>query len=113
MENFIFGIESIGYNINDTIIALFRHPLVWGFVLGFGASTLVHLFVVVDKPGVLPKMITKKPSEAFQELQETDKEGTYMVSYSKFQQEANRVRIIFYSVVLAFLIIVIITLLRT
>lgn len=113
MENFLFGIESIGDNINDTTIALLRHPLVWGFVLGFGASALVHFFVVVEKPGTLPKMLSKKPADVFQEIQQMNKDGTYDVSYSKFQREVNRVRIIFYSVVLAFLVVVIITLLQT
>ena len=112
MENFFFGIESIGANINDTIIVLLRHPLVWGFVLGFGASALVHFFVVIDKPGTLPKMLSKNPVTAFQEIQETNKSGVYNTSYSNFRLEVNRVRIIFYSVVLAFLIIVIITLIK-
>jgi hypothetical protein len=112
MENFLFGIENIATNINSTTVALFRHPLVWGFILGFGASTLVHLFIVVDKPGVLPKMIAQKPTQSFREIASQNKSGVYSESYSKFRQEVNRVRIIFYSVMLAFLIIVIISLIR-
>lgn len=112
MENFLFGIENIAYNINSTTLALLRHPLVWGFILGFSASSLIHLFVITDRPTMIPQMLRKKPKESFETIAKSDESNTYLISYTKYRQDVNKVRIVFYSALLAFLVVVIITLIR-
>ncbi|MBU1167126.1 hypothetical protein KKC60_01815 [Patescibacteria group bacterium] len=112
MDNFIFSLQNIAYNINITISALLRHQLIWGFALGFAASTLIHLFVITSNPRMLPTLITKKPAESFASLSTRNKKGTYDVPYSAFKREYDRVRIVLYSVLLAFLVVVIIALVR-
>lgn len=112
MDNFIFGAQNVAYNIKITLISLFQHQMVWGFAIGFSASTIIHLFIIADRPKDIPQIIRKSAPESFAALAKRDKKGTYQMSYSGFQNEYNRVRVLFYSSLLIFLIIIAIALIR-
>lgn len=112
MQNFIFGLQNIAYSIQLTLTLMLRQQLIWGFVLGFAASTLVHLIVLSDHPEQLRYMLTQTAPESFLQLTDRQPNGTYTASYSYFRREHNRVRIIFYSTIFAFLVVVAIALLK-
>jgi hypothetical protein len=112
MENFIFGLQNSAYAIHHTILIIVRHQVVWGVALGIGIATLIHLLVSVEDPRHLPHMLTRSASASFDKLAPRNPDGTYQMSYSHFEHEYNRLRFVFYSAVLVFLIIVCISLLR-
>ena len=112
MENFVFGLQALASDIKITTLALLRHQMMWGFGVGFVASTMVHAFVVTDNPRQIPAMLTRDTRDSFISVMPQAPDGTYQVSYTAFQRDYNRVRIIFYSLLLAFLAVVGIALLR-
>lgn len=112
MENFAFGIKALAYSIALTISALLHHPMLWGFAIGFSASTLIHAFIVSDNPRAIPQMLTKPAPDTFKRISPRLPDGTYCIPYSQFQREYNRVRVAFYSAFLAFLAVISIALLR-
>ena len=112
MENFAFGVKAIAHSITLTISTLLHHPVLWGFAIGFGAPALIHAFIVSDNPRAIPHMLTKPAPDTFKRVSPRLPDGTYCIPYSQFQREYNRVRIGFYSTLLAFLGIVGLALLR-
>lgn len=112
MDNFFFGLHSLGFGMYHNIIIILQHQLVWGFVLGFAASTIVHLLVSTEQPKHIPHMLTKTLPGAFLEIAPKNSKGTYELSYTKFEHEYHHVRAIFYSVILAFLIVMAIAMVR-
>lgn len=112
MDNFIFAAQNTAYNIKITLVGLFQHQMVWGFAIGFSASTIIHLLIIADRPRDIPQIIRKSAPESFVALATRDAKGTYQSSYSAFQDEYNRVRVLFYSSLLIFLLIVAVALIR-
>ncbi|MBI4250219.1 hypothetical protein HY622_01375 [Candidatus Uhrbacteria bacterium] len=112
MDNFIYGIHAVSTTIKPIVFAVVNHPLMWGFGLGFLASTMIHLFIVTDIPHAIPVMVRKGPIESFQKVAPKNEKGDYLISYTDFQKEHLRVRIAFYLTILAFLFVVILALLR-
>ncbi len=112
MENFIYGLSAFAYSIRLTILSLLRHQLIWGFAIGFFVSTIIHLFVATDAPRTIPTIITKRPEESFTKFAARSPEGTYLSSFTAFQKEYNRVRVVFYSMLLALLLVILTLLIR-
>lgn len=112
MDNFIYGLQNIAHYINYNIILLFRHQLVWGFLFGFIVSTTIHLFIFFENPRHLPKILTKSAASSFHAIAPKNEKGTYLIPYSKFKREYHRIQIMFYLTVLAFLLVVVVALLR-
>lgn len=112
MENFIFGLQNIAYNISNTIFAIMRQHLVWGFAIGFGISTMVHLFLMTENPRHIPTILFHKQAKSFSQLAPRDANGSFQISYTQFQAEYNKTKTLFYLTLCAFLGVVIIALLR-
>lgn len=112
MDNFIFGIQNLAMNLNNTLFSLMRHQLVWGFAFGFAASTLIHFFVILDHPKYFPSFVRKPASECFVGIAPRKKDGTFEISYVAFQREYNRIRVVFYSTLMSFFLALTIVLLR-
>jgi hypothetical protein len=110
--NFLFGLQNIAINIQDSIEVLASHQVVWGFALGFAASTIVHLVVITDNPRELASIITKDAAQSYQQASETDDAGTYKQSYAAYQQQYGRVKSVFYATLLVFLVVSAIALMR-
>lgn len=111
-NNFIFGLKAIALSIKFTILALIHHPMMWGFAIGFGASTLIHAFIISDNPRQIPMILRKPAPDSFKRLAPRLADGTYCIPYTQFQREYNRVRIVFYSTFLTFLGVIAIALVR-
>ncbi|MBI4253069.1 hypothetical protein HY623_02745 [Candidatus Uhrbacteria bacterium] len=112
MENVIYGIQALGRSVSVTVIALLHHQLIWGFGLGFLASTFIHLFIVTDIPRAIPLMVTKSAPDSFQKIASRDEHGSYTQSYTTFQKEHSRVRIAFYLALNTLLLVILLALLR-
>lgn len=102
MENIIFALQNVAINIQNTISVLLSRELVWGFAIGFLASTMIHLLIVSENPRLIPHILTKSKHKSFKHLSEKDKKGAYKWAYTTFQQEYDRVKMTFYAALLAF-----------
>ena len=112
MENFIFGIQGLAHTIRLTLVAVINHPLMWGFGIGFLASTFIHLFIATDIPHAIPAMISKSPTESFQKIAPRGERGEYLLSFTDFQKDHARVRIAFYLALSSFLFVAALALLQ-
>lgn len=112
MENLLYGLYGIAYNMEYSIFAIFQHQLVWGFVLGFAVSTIIHVLVSSEQPRHIPHMLTKDRFSAFEKVSQKDQDGTVLMSYSKFAHEYHHVRALYYIVLLAFVVVFIIAIIR-
>ncbi len=92
MDNFFFGLQGLFSSAGITLYALLKHSLVWGFALGFCASTLIHLIILVGNPRFLPQILTKGPAESFSKIASRTNDGTYQTSYSQYAHQHHRVR---------------------
>jgi hypothetical protein len=112
MNNFLAGVKSVAYSMNVSIQAMIRQQIVWGIVMGFALSTMIHVIIASENPRHVPHMLAHNKQAAFQKLAQKNAEGGYTTSYLQFQREFNRVRIVFYTALAAFLIVVLIGLLQ-
>lgn len=112
MENFLYGLSSIARGMQHSIFAMFEHQLVWGFALGFAASTIIHILVTSDQPRHIPHMLTKDKFAAFGKISPKAPDGTFLMSYSKFEHEYHHIRALSYTVLMAFLVVMIIATVR-
>lgn len=105
MENFFFGLQNVAHSIAVTVRILVRHQLVWGIALGFLISTIIHLMILNDNPIPITDALTMPPHKSFDKHAEKDERGAYVSSYVGFLREYNKVRIVFYSMSLVFLLV--------
>ena len=112
MDQFTFSVQALATSLKLTTLALLRHQVMWGFSLGFVASTLVYAFIVSENPRSLPTLLTQNERDSFLALANKTPQGTFKTSFLNFQREYNKMRFIFYTAVLAFLVVVAIALLR-
>lgn len=110
--NFLYGLQNIAINFEDSIVILAGHQAVWGFVLGFATSTIIHLLVITKDPKELAHIITKDAMQSYQSTTEQKEDGTYTKSYAEYQQQYSRVKSVFYLTILVFLVVTGIALLR-
>ncbi|MBI5654560.1 hypothetical protein HZC53_02845 [Candidatus Uhrbacteria bacterium] len=112
MDNFLATIQSIAYAIKVTSLGIIRHQASWGFITGFSTATGLYAFITSENPRNLPAILTKDPQTSFSQLAPRAEGGTFQVSYTAFQREYNRVRLVFYLALFAFLILIAIAMLR-
>lgn len=112
MNTFVLALESVGHAIRVTFVSLAYHDATWGFLTGFATATGLYAIITSENPRHWPSMLTKSPHESFQSSAKRAPDGSFLVSYTAFQREYNRVRTVFYLAFLALLIVVIISLLR-
>ena len=112
MDNLLFGLQGIAFSMRQTLLALIQNQLVWGFVLGFAGSTIIHLLVSTEQPRHIPHVLTKGISNAFTKVAQRNTAGMFLTSYTKFEQEYHQIRALAYTVILAFLGVMTIALLR-
>lgn len=112
MDNFIFGLQGLARGMYHTLGSVVQQQVVWGFAIGFAASTIVHMFVTAEHPRQIPHILTKPSVQAFDKVAPRNDKGSYMISYTTFDREYHRVRSLFYVVVLAFLLVVVLAMLR-
>ncbi|MFA6027480.1 MAG: hypothetical protein WC752_00960 [Patescibacteria group bacterium] len=112
MDNFIFGMQGLARSLNISIGSILNQEMVWGFALGFCASTLIHMFIVAQNPLYVPSMIMKTAPDSFTKVAPRNKSGTYEMSYAQYSQEHSRVRLAFYLAIMVFLIVIAVALIR-
>jgi len=112
MTNFLLALRSVEYAIRVTFIGFIYNEAVWGFAVGFASATVIYAFFLSENPRFIPLFLTKTASTSFTKVAERDPSGKYLASYTSFQKEYSRVRIAFYFALLAFLLIILVSLLR-
>lgn len=112
MDNFFFGLQSIAINMRQTLLALIQNQIIWGFIIGFAGSTIIHLFISTEQPKHIPHILTKEVSSAFTKVAKRNASGMFLTSYTKFEQDYHRTRALAYTVILAFLAVMVIALVR-
>ncbi len=95
-----------------TFLGLARHDASWGFVSGFLTATGLYAIITSENPSHVPTMLLNTEHESFNRIAPREPNGRIVVSYTAFQREYNRVRVLFYLALLAFLLIVVIAMLR-
>ena len=112
MDNFLATIPSVMYAIKITFLGVIRHDATWGFITGFTTATGLYALISSENPRNLPTMLTQPASQSFSQLAPRGEKGTFLVSYTAFQREYNRVRIVFYLALFAFMVLIAIAMLR-
>lgn len=112
MDNFLEGLQSAGHLISLSFMTVVHHDATWGFLTGFTMATGFYAVIVSENPRHLPIILTKPPAASFQKINRREQNSGYQVSYTAFQHEYNRVRIVFYVAVAALLAVVAVALLK-
>lgn len=107
MDNFIFSIVSAGHIIHYTLKSLIMNEATGGFLIGFIGAGIIAMLVITEHPKRIPLILAHSPSDSFKKVMKKGKKGTYFVSYSAFQREYNRIRVVFYSMLTMFFVVVI------
>lgn len=112
MDNFIQGVQAAAFTIRITFYSFILNEGVWGFGVGFATATIIYAFFLSENPRYIPLFLTKTAPISFSRVAERDPGGKFLESYTSFQKEYSRVRIAFYFALLAFLLIILVALLR-
>jgi hypothetical protein len=99
MNNLLAALQSVGVQLQNSIIGTFEHPTILGFLLGFLISTLVHLLIVVEDPRYLRAVLTKKPESAFTHIHKKNRDEVTEHLYLNFETNYYRARTLFYAAV--------------
>lgn len=112
MDNFTLGVQSAAYAIRLTFFSFIFNEAVWGFAVGMATATIIYAFFLSENPRNIPLFLTKTAPTSFTRIAERDVSGKFLASYTAFQKEYSRVRIAFYFALLAFLLVVVVAMLR-
>lgn len=113
MDSILFWFENIGSNILSTARLLVHHPIVWGFGIGFGVSTLIHVLIISDKVAHIGPILTKSSQDSYAYLHgSTESNGSPALPFERFKKQYHHIRIGVLSVVLVALLIIIFALVR-
>lgn len=109
MSNLFSGLQADAINIKYTMIALFQHPLVEGFLLGIAASTIIHMVIVAEDPRTIPCLLARKPHHAFSKIYHKTQDQVDEAVYNEFLKTYKRVNLLFYITVILFLLVMLLS----
>lgn len=112
MDTVIPALQSVGHAIHLTLVEIALQDATWGFVTGFLAATGIFAVITSENPSHLPILLTRSEYASFNQVAPRSEDGRFTASYTAFEREYNRVRIVFYLALFAFLVVVAIALLR-
>ncbi len=99
MNNIISALQSVGVQLQNTIVGMFEHPTILGFLLGFTLSTLVHMAIVMEDPRYLRAVLTQHVEKAFTHIHKKNRDEVEEHLFLSFEKSYHRARILFYSAV--------------
>jgi len=108
MNNLLSALQANALNIKYTMIALFQHPLVEGFLLGIGASTIIHMVIVAEDPRTIPGILARKPHHAFSKIYHKTQDEVDEAVYNEFLKTYNRIHVLFYVTIILFLLMMLV-----
>lgn len=112
LQNLFHGLDAMGLYLKSVFLGFVFHPVVLGFLIGFFASTGIHMILIAQNGQQLKSMILKPADRSYIELHSANNHGAYDASYSQFLRDYHRVRIAFYSAVTVFMATIMIVLMR-
>lgn len=102
-DNFSYGIEAAFLHMKTILISLLYHEVTLGFAFGFLAATGIYIFLLAEEPAHIPIILANKEAVSFEKIASKSDNGTYQTSYIQFQKTYNKIKILVYSTILAFL----------
>lgn len=112
IPNLVFGLQSIAHSMNVTLLALAYHPLLWGVAIGFALSTAMHAVIVSRSPRHYYHMLTKPSEHAYKLIHGKTKNDNLRLSLEEFQRDHLHIRTLFYLTVLAFLVVLLVAIVK-
>ena len=110
--NVSYGIESTVFYLKSLLVSFLYHQMVLGFAFGFLAATGIYMLLLAEEPSHIPKILTNPPNVCFEKIAQKQVNGTYQTSYTEFQDNYFKIKILFYTTILAFLLVLGATLLK-
>jgi len=104
--NFFYGLQNIAGNISQSARILIHNQLFVGFIAGFIVAAIMYLFIITENPHHVPTMLLNSKSDSFQKISDRTVEGKFVSSYTAFEKDFNRLRLVVYSLFLVFLTVV-------
>ncbi len=111
MDNFFFGLQGVSEGAIEMVRQIMKYQLFWGFVIGFGVSTLVHGFLMSDDPRNVPAMVFQDKATSFQKIYSRDEGAPYKKSFHAYSQDVTKMKVTFALVGLMFLVMILLGLL--
>lgn len=110
LSNLNAALGATGLNIKVFITSIALNPTFIGFIVGFIGATAIYLLIMSEeKAHVLSMVFSTTPTSSFQRLANRNTDGTYEMSYTDFLRGYNRVRVLFFSCMLLFLLFILLT----
>jgi len=111
MDNFFFGLQAVSSGGIDLLHRITAYKMFWGFALGFLVSTLLHGFLLTDNPKDLPDMLLKDKATSFQKIYPQDEKNVYHQSFQSYIQKVDKIKFVFATAALLFILIALLVLL--
>lgn len=97
VDNFFFGMQAVSASVVDTLRVTSRYPMFIGFIIGFGAASIIHAMLTAEHVKHIPSMVLHDPSVSFQKMYPAGSDGTFTHSYTDYAKNVERMKTIFYS----------------
>ncbi len=97
VDNFFFGVQAILASVVDTLRVTSRFPMFIGFVIGFGAASVIHAMLTAEHVKHLPSMVLHDPSVSFQKMYPAGSDGTFSHSYADYTKNVERIKTVFFT----------------
>ncbi len=110
-DNFTYGIYAIVLQMKSMLASLIFHEITLGFGFGFLAATGIYVILLAEEPAHIPLILAHKPNVCFEKIASRSENGTYQTSYTEFQKMYDKIKVLVYSSILAFLVLASIVLL--
>ena len=92
MDNFFYGLQALSVSLLETIRRAFAYQLFWGFVCGFGVSTIVHAYLFSDNPKAFASMVFQDKAKSFQKTYAKSETNKYTVSFSDYVKKVTKIK---------------------
>lgn len=97
VDNFFFGVQAILASVVDTLRVTSRYPMFIGFIIGFGAASVIHAMLTAEHVKHIPAMVLRDPSVSFQKMYPAGQDGAFTHSYADYARNVERMKTVFYS----------------
>lgn len=97
VDNFFFGVQAAAASVVDTLRVTSGYPMFIGFIIGFGAASVIHAMLTAEHVKHIPSMVLRDSSVSFQKMYPAGTDGTFTHSYSDYARNVERMKTVFYS----------------
>lgn len=106
MENFIFGLQNIGVNLVSLFGYLLANQLFWGFCIGFGVSTILHIVIVSGGVQNATRVLVSSAENSYPKVIPSDTSHPDYKTFEQFLRVHSRARSIALVGLIAFVMVI-------